>query len=979
MKILDDLNEEQTKAVTTTKGPLLIIAGAGTGKTTVIARRIAYLIEQKKAKPAEILALTFTEKAAAEMEERVDVLVPYGYIDTWISTFHAFGDRILRERALEIGLPTDFQVLSKPQQILFVMQNLFRFDLKIYRPLSNPTKFIEAMLSLISRAKDEDVSPQNYLEYVDGLKKNLKKTQGEEREILEEEIAKQNELASFYKRYEELKTASGKIDYGDQVFLTLKLLRDRPKLLKEYQSKFKYILVDEYQDTNYSQNELVKLLAYSHKNICVVGDDDQSIYKFRGASISNILKFKNDYPESTQIILRKNYRSTQSLLDSSYRLIQFNNPDRLEFKNKIDKKLISARKKQGEPVKEFSFQTLSEEADFVAAEIENLLKSRKLDYRDLAILVRANSQADPFLRSLNIKEIPFKFSGNFGLYSKQEISLLISLLTVLSDFDDSLSLYNLAVSEVYNLPLKDCIALANSARRQNRSLYKIFQNTGETEISEEARKIVKQITKDLDELLDLSRKENVGRIVYRFLEMTGYLKKLESKPSVESTLKIQNIAKFFDKIREFLDLVQNESVKTFVDYLSTMRSVGEDPAASDFDPELNAVNVLTVHAAKGLEFPVVFMVGLVADRFPSRERSEPISLPEPLIKEILPSGDFHLQEERRLFYVGSTRAKDLLYYTWAKDSGGQRLKKVSPFVLEALGKNVAEKLENTKTPLEKIKQFSLDSSIKPKTTKFSKKIIQLSQSSIDDYETCAYKYRYAHILRLPILRHHTVVYGFALHSAVADFWQLRMNGQKPTLEHLFEVLENSWVNEGFLTAQHEEQRLIQAKEVLKSFYEREKDSRVLPTYIEKEFRFSLSSENVSVQIKGRYDRVDEVGGKTRIIDYKSTENRTQEELEKNAKDSIQLKVYTLAYYKNQGKVPDFVGIYDLESGLIGGYEPTIDKIRETENKVVEVAEAISKNQQEDNFPANPKYFGRVPACNYCVYSSICPFSLSKNI
>ncbi len=981
-KILEGLNKEQFEAVKTAKGPLLVIAGAGTGKTAVISRRIAYLIEKKLAKPSEILALTFTEKAAAEMEERVDVLVPYGYIDTWISTFHAFGDRILREKALELGLPTDFKVLTKPQQILFVRQNLFAFDLKIYRPLSNPTKFIEAILSLISRSKDEDISSEDYLKFVKSLARKAKKATGTNQVELAEEFARQSELASFYSKYEDLKRTSGRIDYGDQVYLTLKLLREKPEILREYQSKFKYIFVDEFQDTNYAQNELVKLLAAKHKNICVVGDDDQSIYKFRGASISNILKFKNDFKKAKQIVLNQNYRSSQGILDASYRLIQFNNPDRLEFKNKIYKKLKSFNAENGEGPKEFSFQTLSEESDFVASEIGKLIKDKKTAYRDIAVLVRANSQADSFIRALNVRGIPYKFSGISGLYTQPEIGLLISLLNSISNFDDSLSLYNLAVSEIYELPLKDCITLSNIARRENRSLNHVFQNIDnlkELEISEKAREIVKKINNDFEELLELSKKENVGRIIYRFLEKTNYLKNLELQGSVESLLKIQNIGRFFDKIREFIDLVQNESVKAFVDYLETMRSVGDDPSSAEFDPELDAVSILTVHAAKGLEFPVVFMVALVSDRFPSRERSNQLPLPDKLIKEIATSEDFHTQEERRLFYVGSTRAKRKLYYTWSRETGGKRLKKVSPFVLEALDRPFTEAKPSNRDPIEKIEQFNFVEKPKLNHSQKSTKIIRLSQGSIDDYETCAYKYRYAHILRLPILRHHAVVYGFALHSAVADFWQMRLNKQKPTLDHVFEVLENTWVNEGFLTAAHEEQRLIQAKEVLKNFYNREIGNKILPTFIEKPFRFGLKTDQVEVVVSGRYDRIDEVGGEVRIIDYKSTENRTEQELEKNAKDSIQLKVYTLAYYKNYGRVPDFVGIHDLGSSLVGGYKPTLEKIKETETQVIEVAKSIQNNLLTDSFPANPKYFGRVPACNYCVYSSICPLSKASKV
>src|SRR4030043_793296 len=361
--ILSDLNSQQRQAVTTTKGPLLIIAGAGTGKTTVIARRIAYIIEKKLAKPSEILALTFTDKAAQEMEERVDILVPYGYIDTQISTFHAFGDQVLRDHALEIGLSPDFRILTRPEQILFFQQNLFAFDLKYFRPLSNPYKFIDAILTLISRAKDEDVTPQEFLQYA---KRLTTKARDKEKRM---EAEKNLELTRAFEKYEKLKTEAGLLDFGDQVVKTLNLLRNRPKILTSYQDRFKYILVDEYQDTNYAQNELVKILAKKHKNICVVGDDDQAIYKFRGAAISHILEFKKNYPKAKQVVLTQNYRSTQAILNSSYKLISHNNPDRLEIRKKITKKLKSAKDKKGFPPKLLFGATLSEECDLVAAEI----------------------------------------------------------------------------------------------------------------------------------------------------------------------------------------------------------------------------------------------------------------------------------------------------------------------------------------------------------------------------------------------------------------------------------------------------------------------------------------------------------------------------------------------------------------------------------------------------------------------------------
>lgn len=1009
--ILKGLNSAQKKAVTTTDGPLLIIAGAGTGKTTVITHRIAYIIEKKLAKPSEILALTFTEKSAGEMEERVDVLVPYGYIDTWIATFHAFGNRVLQENAIDLGLPPDFRVMTRPQQVLFCHQNLFAFNLDYYRPLSNPTKFIEAILSFISRAKDEDITPKQYLNYVKKLKKTPNKKLEMSKEEFKTEIKRQEELASVYKKYEELKEKAGLLDFGDQVILTVRLFRDRAKILKEYQEKFKYILVDEYQDTNWAQNELVKLLASSKKNICVVADDDQSIYRFRGASISNVLEFKKEYPKTKIVSLIENYRSTQPLLDSSYKLIKHNNPDRLEVREKINKKLSAVRKEKGNPPIELFADTLSEEADLVASEIEKLTdyglrttdkrKKKVVDsrqkvvdksqyhFRDIAILVRANSQADPFLRSLNMKGIPHKFVGSSGLYKQPEVKLLISYLSAITNFDDSLNLYNLATSEIYKLPIRDVISAMSFAKRRNKTLRSIFESIAkgksEVSISREGKAIVEKIIEDLQVSGELSRRENVGRVIYNFLQKTGYLTRLEREGSVEAEIKVQNIAKFFDKVKEFVDLVQNESTLAFVDYLKTMREAGDDPATIELDPDLDAVNIMTVHSAKGLEFPVVFLVNLVSDRFPSRQRGDPIPLPDPLIKETLPTGDFHLQEERRLFYVGMTRSMDRLYFSWARDMGGKRIKKVSPFVLESLDKIVSEAKLVKLSPIEKIKQHVPKEYKGKKLPQADQKIIKLTQGSIDDYQTCAYKYRYAHVLRLPILRHHAVVYGFALHAAVAEFYRHQMKGKKITLPKLFKVLGNTWVTEGFLSAEHEEKRLVQAKKVLESFYKREKDSKEVPTFIEKNFRFSVgkpSDAESGVLVTGRFDRVDvnpsADGDKVRVIDFKSTENRSKEKLEIDAKESVQLSIYALGYYKSYGIVPEFVGIYDLETGLVGGYEPTKESLDKTEEEVLEVAKNVRSDLQRDSFEAKPKYFGRLPACFHCAYSSICPFSLAKS-
>ena len=323
MDLFKGLDVNQSKTIKCTGGPCLIVAGAGTGKTTVITRKIAYLIAQKKAEPSEILALTFTEKAAQEMEERVDQLVPYGFTDTNISTFHSFGDRLIRDYAIELNLPVNFNVLTDTERAVFFRQNLYTFELKHFRPPGNPTSFIEAMLNHFSRLKDELVEPEEYIKFAQKKYQSAKRKQSAKEDLIEAERI--IELATTYEKYNQLMLRSGNLDFGDQLFLTYKLLKENNRVLKECQEKFKFILVDEFQDTNFAQNEIVKLLARRHLNITVVGDDDQSIYRFRGAAISNILDFIKTYPKAKQIILNKNYRSTQEILDAAYKLIQHNN------------------------------------------------------------------------------------------------------------------------------------------------------------------------------------------------------------------------------------------------------------------------------------------------------------------------------------------------------------------------------------------------------------------------------------------------------------------------------------------------------------------------------------------------------------------------------------------------------------------------------------------------------------------------------
>ena len=964
-KILDGLNPEQERAVTFGEGPLLIVAGAGTGKTMVITKRIAHLVATKRAKPEEILALTFTDKASAEMEERVDVLIPYGYANIWISTFHAFGDKVLRDHAIDIGLVPDFQVLSSPEQVIFFRENLFQFDMDYYRPLGDPTKFIEAMISLFSRAKDEDVSPGEYLTYVARLEEFYMKDP--ENEELKETLKKQREIASAYKRYQELLMKEGKVDFGDQVYLTLNLFRKSKVILKKYQERFRYILVDEFQDTNYAQFQLLKLLSQGYKNINVVGDDDQSIYRFRGAAISNILNFKKEFPECKEIVLTRNYRSTQTILDVSYKLITNNNPDRLEVRDNIDKQLIS-EKGEGEGVRHLHYDTLSSEADGVAKIINDAVSSNNYRYSDFAILVRSNNDADPFLRSLNMLGIPHRFSGSRGLYSREEIKFLISFLKTIANPDDSKNLYYLSGSQVYQLGSLDLTKCLNLASKKKRSLFEIFSTPvylDEVEsITLESKATIEKIIKDIEKYVMVSIHLPTGEVLYKFITESGYLGQLSKGSDSGGDEKIKNIAIFFDILRNFNKIATLDRVTNFVDHLQMLMESGDNPAVAEDDYDADAVNVLTVHKAKGLEFPVVIMVSLIDGRFPWPRRREVIELPEELIKYELPEGDYHLQEERRLFYVGMTRAKDILCLTSARDYGGVRQRKMSRFLFEALDLPKSDVSTLKASPIEVINRSA--PSQENELTEFepipdSKRII-LSYYQIDDYDTCPLKYKYAHILKVPVMQHHSVVYGKALHDAIQEYHKMKLNGRDVREEDLIRVLEKSWVSEGFLTRDHEELRLEAGREALRRFYADQETNGIVPVFIEKEFSFPLRNN----RIIGRWDRIDILNGKTFIIDYKSSQVKNQKDADSKAKESLQLSIYALAYNEIHGFVPDEVRLYFIESGRIGRAKKNKSDLDAVKEKIFTAAKGIRAR----NYTATPSYM----VCKYCVFNEICPSS-----
>ena len=946
-----ELDQEQQSAVEHGDGPLLIVAGAGTGKTTVIARRIAHLIASKRARPSQILALTFNDKAAEEMQERVDLIVPYGYADVTIRTFHSFGEDVLAGHGIEIGIAPGFTVLDRTAQALFLAERLERLGLNRYAPLSNPTRYLSELATYFSRVKDEPLSAEE-------LRRAAATLEGDERE-------RAFELAHAYERYNEMLWKGGFLDFGDLLALTLRLFDESPGTLRRFQERYTHVLVDEFQDTNPVQFTIVRRLTAVHRNLVVVGDDDQSIYRFRGAHLKNILDFREHFPDTREIVLRHNYRSTRQILEVARRLIQVNK-ERLETRYGIVKDLTT--EKQGPRPTYREFATEAEEAEWVSAEIAAAVADGRRRWRDFAVLVRTNRQAEPFLRALDERGVPFHFSGSRGLFQRPEVKELVALLHSLFQETRPEYLYLLAV-EAYGVPEDDLSRLVHRLRvepgRFRALLERAANGRGEVPVSDEGRERLGKMIEDLRFLRDFARGRPTGEVLYSYLERRGALRELVASRRFEDEARARNIVKFFSIIRSFEKVALSDRVALFLMHLDAIQEYGEDPAVAEIDASSDVVQVLTVHKAKGLEFPVVYLVQLAADRFPTSYRSQGLALPPYAASGDGSEGESHREEERRLCYVALTRAREELTTTYARDYGGKgaRERKPSIFLLEAfdLGKPVPAR--QRRRVLEELEEHRPDERVKaPEPAPIAPRMpLQLSFRRLEDYETCPLKYRFLHEISVePILTSdHRVNFGNAVHQAVAFALSRKAGGESPDLEQVIEVFQRAWRSEGYRSEEHERRRFAQGAEALTAFYEREIVAGTPPTDVERHFRVKLEG----VVVTGSIDRIDEGSDGVVLIDYKTSEIDDPEQADAKAKESLQLMVYALAYQELTGRTPDRLELRYVLTGEVGSIAPTEARLEKTRERILAIADSIRAGK----FDARPSEH----TCSICACRPIC--------
>ena len=656
MSLLDALNEPQRQAVMATDGPLLILAGAGSGKTRVLTHRTAYLIEECGVNPYNIMAITFTNKAAGEMRERIDQMVGYGSESIWVCTFHSTCVRILRRYIDRLGFGTNFTIYDSDDQKTLMKDICKRLeiDTKMYKE--------KMFLSAISSAKDELIDPIEYETRAAG------------------DYVKRKQ-AQVYREYQQALKQNNALDFDDLIMKTVELFKLDKEVLASYQDRFRYIMVDEYQDTNTAQFELIRLLALKYQNLCVVGDDDQSIYKFRGANIYNILNFEHHFPDATVIKLEQNYRSMQNILDAANAVIA-NNQGRKE-------KRLWTDNGAGDKITFEQLDTAAEEADFVARDIARRVRKGEYQYKDCAILYRTNAQSRLFEERFITANIPYKIFGGVNFYARKEVKDLLAYLKTIDNGQD-----DLAVRRIINIPKRGIGAasinkVALYAQEQEISFYDALCVAEQVPGLGKAAAKIRPFVLFIQSMKAKAKLLSVADLLQEVIETTGYVRELEAEGTDEAEARIENIDELISKA---VDYAEGEEAPTLNGFLENVALVAD---IDSFDENSDYVVLMTLHSAKGLEFPNVYLAGLEDGLFPS------------YMSITSDNSQAEIEEERRLAYVGITRAKKNLTITSARVRmvrGQTQYGKVSRFVREIPPELLSGKIYEPKTKEEPIEQ-----------------------------------------------------------------------------------------------------------------------------------------------------------------------------------------------------------------------------------------------------------------------------------
>jgi ATP-dependent DNA helicase UvrD/PcrA len=971
------LNPEQRAAVQHGDGPLLVVAGAGTGKTRVITERIRHLLESDAALAGEnILGLTFTDKAAGEMKHRVVKAAGERAEGVWLSTFHEF----CLKRILQ-GVNADFQTLEDIDHLILLRRNIAELQLEHYRRLADPAQFLRDFVSFFSRCQDELVTPDDYQHFVNEMRRKFaarKPAMAEdERAIAEEELQKQEEVARAYRVSEKLLRERKLLTFGAQLMQAVQVLRSDAALRDRMRKQYRHILVDEFQDTNVAQLELLWLLAGERRNIVAVGDDDQAIYRFRGASFGSFTIFLERFcgvkgadrsaAKNFLVSLSQNYRSTRRILRVAGEVISLNERSAL-----LPEKRLVTGKAEGDKIRVAEFPRAEEEAHWVAAEIERL-HDAGAPWKSFAVLYRNHSHRDQLLGALRRRGIPFVIR-RFSILSSTLVRDIFAYLRLVGNPSDNVACARVLAAPYWGLEARDLVRLTERAQQNKRRfLYDELESAqGEAPFTREGVKL-RELTAMIAELRQLARKISATDLFDQLIA------RLEVAP-----LPSDADRQYLDRVAEFVKAWERKSegkrLGELLEYLRYFQELGGDVLLEEELAE-DAVQLMTVHSAKGLEFPRVFILRLAKNDFPTSPRRPVLEFPTDLMKEEKPKHDFHMQEERRLFYVALTRARQQLTLSTIVN----KRKKESPFLEDFLQNPKIQKFDTTQMapqvempPTEETAQPApdfLDPSRLFATPQAASRAysqvalwakayhpprpepLQLSASAIDTYETCPMKYQFRQSWGIRGEAHGQMTFGIVMHTTIKEFVAELQKRKKVPLEEFFTIYEREWRSTGFMDDYHEDEYRKEGRRQLEEFYKLYVERPADVLYQEKPFELPLDND---VIVTGRIDQVNRIDkNRVEVIDYKTGRPKDPK---KTAQD-FQLSVYALATREVLDLDPVRLVFYSLATNEAVATTRDAKALKETKEKISEIADLIRAKE----FPARPGF-----QCRSCDYRSLCP-------
>ncbi|MBW3538055.1 ATP-dependent helicase [Candidatus Parcubacteria bacterium] len=942
---LSDLNKEQRAAVEHDQGPMLVVAGAGTGKTEVITRRVAYLIASGRAQPGQVLVLTFTEKAAREMAERIYDLVDWRAFQIPVMTFHGFGTELLGSYATHIGRSTRGGLINDTQKTLLLLQHFDRVKLAYYPLQSDLYDFLAGVVGYIGQLQNNDVSADDYGSYV----KELQRDPGETHP---QDVAEQADLAALYRLYEALKAETGSFDYSDQLLLPLKILRERPNLAERLRQRYRYVLVDEYQDTNPVQDELLRSFVPPDGNVFAVGDDDQSIYAFRGAEIANILSFAERFRVPRPVVLVRNYRSAQPILDAAYRLIRHNDPDRLEARLGLDKRLLAAAQKQGE-VKFVSYAAPADELEGVTAALQARLAAGE-KAAQIAVLAATKAPLKALARLLRARGVGFALVAESNIFEQPELINLWYLLQWLSFRASEESVAHVMLGPFMRWRADDYRRLLEQGRADLASAEEVLRASFEAD--PDARMAVER----LDRWREWAQELPVSRLAFRLVFETGLSDRL-----IAAAGSNPRIARVFEDLQRLLAHMQDYEMvaadATLTGYLSVFP---KPPVIEVTEPlgDAEGVQLLSVHASKGLEFETVYLIGCTQRSWSEAPGHGGRELPEQLRRrsELPPEHEF-----RRLMYVAATRAKNRLIISAAAQDAAGRRQTSSPFLSELLGGAVLAAPEptvasDTTRMLNKLQRYYPLASQQQRRLPFETADgwLELGVNDLGLYERCPYDFYLQNVLGISQPFGPQLGFGLALHGVIQAYYEAKLRGETAGLEELHARLDELWSDRGYERRELAQSARQLAHQVLERFVARERaaDRRVLGS----EVPIRLELEEAKLRLRGRIDASFETPAGVELRDFKTGRKTDPDKLVEEAKKSFQLRTYALAYQAMSGRAPAAVTLDFVVTGAEGGVELSAAILKNHRAKLAKLA--VSIRQRE--FTPKPSRFHHCAAIRY---------------